>query len=207
MKNKTKQIQTILFLGAMWGICEATIGHLLHFLPYGFSGMLMFPIGFYFMYNAYQNTNKQSAIFMTGIIAASIKFIDFLVPLHSPMSVINPATSIILESLVVFAFIKIFSNHKSYTKSFVLGLSWILLFLFSQNFIFQPANGLYLYPIGLLIVFVIMNTVVSGFLVGTYLLKQDFAAWKPNFSKSTYALPLITIIIAVILEIGNSVIF
>ena len=206
MKNNGKQIQTILFLGALWGVCEASIGHLLHFLPCGFSGMFMFPIGFYFMYNAYKQTEKKNAVLWVGIIAASIKFIDFLMPISSPLSVKNPAISIILESLIVFAFVKIYNKKKVFVPSFVLGLSWITLFTLTQAFVFKPAIGFYLHPLHEILFFILLNAFVSGLLITVYLKKGDIAVLNPGLKKTSYVLPLLTLGIAVIFEFANSLI-
>ena len=205
MKN-TKQIQTILYLGALWGIAEATIGHLLHFLPYGFSGMFMFPIGFYFMYNAYEQTDNHKAILLTGVIAASIKLFDFLLPMKSPMSVLNPSASIILESLVVFAFNKYVAKKKTLLYSLGLGFSWIIIFIVLQAMIFKPASGLYLYPISQIILFIELNTIVSGLLIAFYLHEENFLAWKPTLSKQTFVVPLVALQMAIILEMVNALI-
>ncbi len=206
MKN-TKHIQTILLLGALWGIAEATIGHLLHFLPCGFSGMIMFPIGFYFMYNAYLATDEQTAVFATGLIAASIKFVNFLLPMNSPMSVLNPAMSIILESLVVYGFLKIFEYKKSYTYSFGLGFSWIILFTLTQALVLRPASGLYLSPWPEMLGFILMNAVISGFLVGLIIQKEALIKIKPIIRRPSFLLPSLAVLSAIILEMGNSIIF
>lgn len=206
MKN-TKHIQTILLLGALWGIAEATIGHLLHFLPCGFSGMIMFPIGFYFMYNAYLVTDKKSAVIATAIIAASFKFVDFFLPMKSPMNIINPGMSIVLESLVVYGFIKIFAGKKSFAYTFSLGLSWVVLFTLAQAIIFRPAAGLYLSPLPQMIGFILMNALVSGLLVGFYLQREKIISFKPRNLKPSFMLPALTIFAALLMEIGNSIIF
>jgi len=206
MKN-TKHIQTILLLGALWGIAEATIGHLLHFLPCGFSGMVMFPIGFYFMYNAYLTTDKKSAVIATGFIAASIKFVDFLLPMKSPMGILNPAMSIVLESLVVYGFIRVFDGKKTFVHTFGLGLSWVVLFILVQAIVFRPADGLYLSPLPQMLGFILMNATISGFLVGLYLRKEALMTFNPIANKPSFMLPGLTMLVAAILEIGNSVIF
>ena len=207
MIKKTNIIQRILFLGSLWGVCEATIGYLLHFLPSGLSGMFMFPIGFYFMYNAYLSTEKHSAVIMTGLIAASIKFIDFFLPSHSPISVINPSMSIILETLVVFGYLKITSKNLSFPKNILLGLTWIVLFTLMQAFITKPTMGLYLYLTTTLILYVIINTIVAGSLITYYINNQDFVTWKPALSKASFIMPATSLFIALVVELGNSLIF
>lgn len=145
MKNKTT-ILMILFMGALWGIAEATLGYVLHFLPHGMSGMFMFPIGMYFMYNAYKKSNKTQAVMWVAMIAASVKLIDLALPTRSPMSVINPATSILLESLVVFAFVKLYKGRRVVQSSFLVGFAWIAAFTLLQAFVFKPEVGLYNLP-------------------------------------------------------------
>ncbi|MEA2077205.1 MAG: hypothetical protein U9O95_04235 [Candidatus Marinimicrobia bacterium] len=207
MKNTVKTIRTIILMGALWGICEASLGYGLHFLPYGFSGMLMFPIGMYFMYNAYKQSEKKSAILWVGLIAASIKFIDLLLPSRSPMTVINPATSIILESLLVFGFAKVFNYKRVITSSYILGFSWILLFTFTQALVFRPATGLYMLPLAQIILFLILNALVSGSIIALYLKNEEILIWKPVFRKVSFALSVLTIGIALTLELVNSLIF
>jgi hypothetical protein len=207
MKNNVKTIQIIILMGALWGICEASIGYGLHFLPYGFSGMFMFPIGMYFMFNAYKQSDSKNAILWVGLIAASIKFIDLLLPTRSPMSVINPATSIILESLVVFAFAKAFKYKKVIASSYLVGFSWILLFTLTQALIFKPETGLYTLPIVQIFLFLGLNALVSGSLVALYLKNEKL--FKLNFTsrKFSLAIPVITVLIALSMEYVNSLIF
>ena len=208
--NNKKTILTILFLGGLWGIIEATFGYLIHFLPNGFPGMIMFPIAFYFIYTSYKQTGKQSAIFYTAIVAGLIKLSDLFIPLQSAVSTINPAVSIILESLIVFVFIKIYSENRIYIKSAAMSLGWILLLVFSQRFIFHPAEGLYLKPFVEMIGFLIMNTIVSGLIIGTFLkLKQNsnFMILKYDFQKISYAMPISLLLVAIFCEIGNSLLF
>lgn len=208
--NKNKKILIILFFGGLWGIIEATFGYIIHFLPTGFPGMIMFPIAFYFMYTSYRKMGNQSAIFFTAIIAGLIKLSDLFIPLRSAMSAINPAVSIFLESLIVFAFVKIYNGNRIYLKSVAMSLGWIVLFTFSQSLIFHPIEGLYLTPVVKMISFLIMNAIVSGSIIGTYLkLEQnsDFSILKYNFNKISFVAPISFIFIAVFCEIGNSLIF
>ncbi|MCD6446801.1 MAG: hypothetical protein J7L40_01410 [Candidatus Marinimicrobia bacterium] len=207
MKNTAKTIRTIVLMGTLWGICEASIGYGLHFLPYGFSGMFMFPISMYFMYNAYKQSNSKSAILWVGLIAASIKFIDLLLPTRSPMSVINPATSIILESLVVFTFAKVFQYKKIVVSSYLVGFAWILLFTFTQALIFRPETGLYTLPIFQIILFLVLNALVSGSLIVIYLKNEELFAWKQGSKKLSFVLPAFTMLLAISIEYVNTLIF
>ena len=206
MKNKSA-ILMILLMGALWGIAEATIGYALHFLPHGMSGMFMFPIGMYFMYNAYKKSNKTQAILWVSIIAASIKLIDLCLPTRSPMSVINPAISILLESLVVFAFVHAYKGRKIVLSSFIMGLSWITVFTLMQSLIFKPEVGLYNLPLAQFILFIVANALVSGILVALYLKNEKALEWKINSNKISYAIPVFSLLLALSLEVTNSLIF
>jgi len=207
MKNSVKTIQTIILMGALWGICEASIGYGLHFLPYGFSGMFMFPIGMYFMYNAYKQSDSKNAVLWVGLIAASIKFIDLLLPTRSPMTVINPVTSIILESLVALVFVRVFNNKKVIASSYLVGLSWILLFTLTQALIFRPEAGLYTLPLFQGVLFLLLNAFVSGTIITIYLKNADKITLKISSRKLSFALPVIAILLALSMEYVNSLIF
>lgn len=207
MKNKTGSILMIVLMGALWGVSEATIGYALHFLPYGFSGMFMFPIGIYFMYNAYKKSDNKNAVLWVGIIAATIKFIDLLLPTRSPMSVINPAISILVESLIVFAFVKLYKAKRTLVASYAIGLSWIVLFTLIQALVFRPELGLYNLPFAQLVLSLLANAFVSGSIVAIYLKNEAMFVWKRNPENISWAIPVLTILLALSLEITNSLIF
>lgn len=206
MKNKTA-ILMILLMGALWGIAEATLGYVLHFLPHGMSGMFMFPIGMYFMYNAYKKSNKTQAVLWVAMIAASIKLIDLVLPTRSPMSVVNPAISILLEGLVVFAFVYAYKGRKIVLSSFLVGLSWILVFVVMQALVFKPEIGLYNLPLAQFILFVSANAIASAILVALYLKNEKVLEWKVNGEKLSFAIPALSLMLALSLEVTNSLIF
>ena len=102
MTDKKQLVWLPIFCGSLWGLAEATVGHLLHrtLIP-GIAGSVMFPIGLVFMVMAFKHSGKLSFIFLTALVAANIKMVDLLFPAHSLFMVINPAIAIICESLVV----------------------------------------------------------------------------------------------------------
>jgi hypothetical protein len=104
------------FYGSLWGMSEAILGYALHLLPFAVSGFVMFPIGFYLMSKAYNETQNASTVFYTGIVAAIIKLIDLFLPLM-PLKTINPAVSILMESLIAATAIKLY-----FSKSVRLGV-------------------------------------------------------------------------------------
>ena len=141
-KSVSNSLLAIVFFGAAWGLLEATMGYLLHWLPGMWSGLVMFPIGSALMYWAYKNTGRRSAILYVGLLAASIKAINFAFPIHWEgwMRVYTPMISIVLESLTVFAVSYIFEKKASPIKQIFIHLgaivlaivSWRLLFLGNQ---------------------------------------------------------------------------
>jgi hypothetical protein len=197
----------ILLMGALWGIAEATIGYALHFLPHGMSGMFMFPVGMYFMYNAYKKSNKTQAVLWVAMVAAMIKLIDLALPTRSPMSVLNPAISILLEGLVVFAFVHAYKGRKVVLSSFIAGLSWIAVFTLVQAFVIKPELGLYNLPIAQFALFFLGNAIVSAILLTLYLKNEEALEWRVNSEKIPLVVPVLSLVLALSLEVTNSLIF
>lgn len=96
----------VIYWGSLWGLAEATLGHILHIfgIP-GLAGFFMFPLGLWAMTQAFTFSGRRSAILATAVIACCIKLTDFVLPIPIPMTVINPAVAILLESLVAVAFL------------------------------------------------------------------------------------------------------
>lgn len=111
------QIEIILFWGSLWGIEEATLGHVLHLLPVNIGWLFWFPLAYLFMFLSYQKTHHITSILWTSVIAASIKLIDLLLPIRID-KVINPTVSILLEGAAVFLLIKVMNSRTSASKYF-----------------------------------------------------------------------------------------
>lgn len=91
---------SIVIWGTIWGIFEATVGYLLHLLPFRIGWLVWYPVACFFMSNAYRRTNRVSSVLFVGILCASIKMLNLLFPV-SIDRVINPAVSIVLEALAM----------------------------------------------------------------------------------------------------------
>lgn len=91
-------IINIIFFGALWGIFETTVGHLLHIISFAYSWAIMYPVACFLMYSVYKKTNKILSVFFIGTICSSMKLINLLSPIRVD-KVINPAISIIFEAL------------------------------------------------------------------------------------------------------------
>ncbi|MBQ0009099.1 MAG: hypothetical protein KBS97_02370 [Firmicutes bacterium] len=99
--KKTKLIITVLMLGGLWGLLEATLGTLLHLEAFDSiifaSTAVLFPIAYMICGRAYKITGKARTALYVGIVAASIKALCFFfVPMVN--KVVNPMVAIILES-------------------------------------------------------------------------------------------------------------
>ncbi len=99
-QRKFKLIIDIIFIGALWGIFETTIGYFIHTISFSYSWVIMYPVACYFMICVYKKTNNISSIFFVGLICSSIKLLNLISSIRID-KVINPAISIIFESLTL----------------------------------------------------------------------------------------------------------
>ncbi len=202
--NKPNNWNLIIFLGAIWGISEASLGYLFHLLSVlipGIAGFFMFPVAFFFLNTAYRKTGQFSTLIYIAVIAASLKLVNLFLPVLHPVSTINPAVSIILEAVGVALFIKITDYNKDKVKSlslFSVSVTWRLLFLIYLALV-TPAHGLLTENYGYIIRFMfldsLINTMIIAYFIKLPVLKiQDlFSAIKtsPRVSLVSFALALI----------------
>jgi hypothetical protein len=158
------------------------------------------------MYTAYKKSEKRSTIIMVGLLAASIKLIDLLLPSLSPMAVINPAMSIMIESLLVFSFAKVLEEKRTFMMSIIMGILWISIFTLVQALILKPASGLYLQPVYIIASVILINAFVSGSIITLLLKRANFSGWEIDMRRPSFVLPAFTLILAFTLEYFNSMI-
>lgn len=133
MKDKRLNITAIVFWGSLWGALEATVGYILHLMSFKIGWMFWYPIAFYFMNKAFKTTKYPTSLLFTATIASAIKLTNLFMPTRID-KVINPAVSIILEALVIFAVIKVFEIKKAKVKYglpliFLTNISWKTLYI------------------------------------------------------------------------------
>lgn len=110
-----KCTSSVIIIGSAWGIVEATVGHFIHVFTLGIGWLLWFPIAFFFLNSVYRMTKKTSCMIYTAFLAAGIKMLDiFYTPRYD--YVINPAVSILLEALTVFAVYQILIKRNQQVK-------------------------------------------------------------------------------------------
>lgn len=97
-------ILTIIGWGAIWGILESTVGYLLHVVSFGYGWLVWVPVACFFMANVYRKTRRVSSVFLAGLLCASVKMVNLLLPGRID-KVINPAVSIVFEALAMGAVI------------------------------------------------------------------------------------------------------
>lgn len=151
-----KNFYKIIFLGSVWGITEATLGHILHTCELPIGWLVWFPVAYFFLSRAYNLTGNINSVVYTALISASIKLIDLF---FSPRFdyVLNPAVSILLEAfafLAVYKFIvsKNESDKLNVMNIFIIGFLWKILYI-SYLFIL-PKNLLNISPVSTSISFV-----------------------------------------------------
>lgn len=99
-KSRFALLAPALFYGSVWGLGEATVGHLLHLarIP-GLPGLVMFPFAVLVMGRVLARSGSAAAVFSAGAVAASFKFLDLFLPAADILAVINPARAILFEAL------------------------------------------------------------------------------------------------------------
>ncbi|MGI6004175.1 MAG: hypothetical protein ACOX88_01970 [Christensenellales bacterium] len=105
---------TIFTWGGLWGIFEATVGYLLHLLPFSIGWLIWYPVACFFMFQVYRKTQRTEAIVLVGLLSASIKLLNLFLPGRIDR-VLNPAVSIVFEALAmaaVFLMIKHFFTKR-----------------------------------------------------------------------------------------------
>jgi len=117
---RTDFIGTALFYGAAWGLGEATLGHLLHMarVP-GLPGLVMVPFAVLVMGRALARSPRADAVFLTGMVAASFKLLDLLMPGTDLLALVNPIQAILLEALAATVWVRLKTVPKMGTLLFL----------------------------------------------------------------------------------------
>jgi hypothetical protein len=130
-----KNMNIILFWGALWGITEATLGYVLHIfsIPFpGLPGLMMFPVAFVYMHKVYESTKEPVSVMHIAVVAASIKLTDLLFGGLMTIYVVNPALSLMIEALTVTVFFQLVKNNQRniyFLEVFAMGWIWRAIFL------------------------------------------------------------------------------
>ncbi len=192
-KKILKLVSQIIFFGALWGITEATLGYLLHFLPPTVAGIIMFPIAAFILIKSYKATGSRAALIYIGFVAAGIKAVDFLLPGMIVFKTINPMISIVLEALVVAAAYPMLSNLKAGWKlsgGIAASVGWrtgYIIYMVIQYFITGFVSSYISTPF-FTINFMLLNGVLSGVLLFGMLMLESKVKLKAMKFRPVYAL-------------------
>ena len=135
--SRTNILAASVIFGSLWGLAEAVLGHLLHLasratLIPGLAGLVMFPIGFLCLREAFRRSGSVGAIGLTAGITASIKMASLVLPTVSLEFVVNPTLAILAEGAAVAVFFLIAPTvrvERPLVKASALSLSWRAVFL------------------------------------------------------------------------------
>jgi len=128
-KNQAGWLCMVIYYGSLWGLAEATAGHVLHLLRIpGLAGFIMFPMGFFLMSRAFSRSGRFLAVFLTSWIAAGIKLADLVLPGADILAVWNPAQAILLEGLTAAALLLVLKARRqlAFVTVLLASLSWRL---------------------------------------------------------------------------------
>lgn len=162
-----KYISAIVFWGALWGLEEATLGHLLHIAALNIGWFLWFPLAYFFMGMVYKQTGRLSSILLTSVVAAAIKFVNIFMTTNL-LIIICPALSILMEGTSLFAILKLLERKKHLLryplpKSAAISILWRV--LYTVGILAIPASIMPAYPyksMGMLLKFIIFEGIVNS---------------------------------------------
>ena len=107
MTRSRSALAAALLWGAVWGLAEATFGHLLHLLRVpGLPGLAMVPFAVWIMGRTAARSRSAASVFLAGAVAASFKLLDLLVPGTDLLALSRPIQAILLEALAGAVWIK-----------------------------------------------------------------------------------------------------
>lgn len=97
-----------LFWGSVWGLGEATLGHVLHLVHVpGLPGLVMVPFAVLIMGWLAVRSRSAGAVFLAGVVAADFKLFDLLVPGTDMLALSRPIQAILLEALAAAVWVRL----------------------------------------------------------------------------------------------------
>lgn len=132
--TQSKGLYSIIVLGSIWGIIEATLGWVLHLFHIPGVCIILYSIAAVIMTLAVLNTEKASSAFMVALVAAIIKSTNLIIGTVPPFWVINPTVSIVLEGLSFYLVYEVLLKGKLIpgSKVYLSYLSALFILFISQ---------------------------------------------------------------------------
>lgn len=126
-----KKVMTIvLFYGAVWGFLEASLGGLLHFILFPYTGQIMGSIAFVLLLRAMRKGVPVTSVCMIASLAAAIKLVDLYIFPGNPGAVLRPAMAILSQGMAFALVTAVFHLPEQRGKRLLGGLlvmGWISL--------------------------------------------------------------------------------
>ncbi|QLY39500.1 hypothetical protein HF295_00935 [Hujiaoplasma nucleasis] len=168
-KNKIQLLAKVVLFGGFWGLLEATLGYVLHFLPMLISGTLMFPLVVFVLYRAYKSTGSRKALLFVGLVAILIKSSNLLLPFLPAAKTINPMIAMFLQSLIVFAVIPLLESKKPLQLTsgiLIASLGWRIgvIAYYGVNYLITGFLSFYLQSLTSVFTFIVTDGLVSALL-------------------------------------------
>jgi hypothetical protein len=158
-----------LFYGSLWGLAEATAGHILHLLRIpGLAGLIMFPVGFFLMSRAFGRSGRFLAVFLISWIAAGIKLVDLFLPGADFLAVWNPVQAILLEGLAAAAILLAARKIRlTAAQAILASLSWRLAYIALSFLWIELLAAGNLFQVGpvFLLRFLLLDSLANGLLI------------------------------------------
>lgn len=130
-----KNLKSIIFWGACWGVLEATLGWALHLIHFKGEALILYPFGLMCMMMAFKHSGKTSSVIQVAAVAAIVKLSNLLIAPGTPFYyVTNPAVAIFLEGLVTWAFCIYVKDRKSFSFGSV---PFAFLLMITSFFVFR----------------------------------------------------------------------
>ena len=164
-----RQYAEILFWGSCWGLLEGSLGYVIHrfavAIP-GLPGFILFPAAFWLIQKAVDSSGRKDIVIKMSIIAASLKLLDFLIPGHDAIRIINPALSILMEGFAVMVIMNVKSESKL-ISNFRAGFLWRGIFLIYMVVLswFNLPAGLVTSGISVALQFLIAESAVNAVII------------------------------------------
>ncbi len=117
-----KSMKTVIFFGVLWGFWEASLGGILHYLLFPYTGQIMGSIAFILLLRAMRKGVSISGIFVISSIAAAIKLVDLYIFPGNPGAVLKPAMAILSQGLAFAVVTSIFHLPEKKGVKFLSGL-------------------------------------------------------------------------------------
>lgn len=189
-----RYLSIVLVWGAIWGIIEATIGNALHLLPFRVpTGSVLFPIGYFCMQKAFNETGDIKSMVLTAGTAAFVKLINLFSPVTPVIKVINPASCVLLEGLavaIVFTIYKYKNSDIGLKQSLIMSSSWRIGYYILCFAVFIPLALTEVSEVitpNRFVEFFIVNGLVNSMIIYAY---GKIASRPKKASRIKYNLPL-----------------